>query len=117
MHPDAQAVVPQSAMEGWYREVFAQRPPVWMTVDDVRLVEWTWDVTGTVYPSAAEVTYRQRFADGAEEQGVVRLVRDNGVWRWFFGRDRAFIEEQIAKYGRQSQRAGLQPLCTTAVTR
>lgn len=98
MHPDSKTVVPEAAMEGWYQEVFATRPPVWMTVDDVRLVEWTWDVTGKVYPSAAEVSYRQRFEDGEEIAGIVRLVRDNGVWRWFFGRDRAFVEEQIARY-------------------
>jgi hypothetical protein len=99
MHPDSKAVVPRSAMEGLYREVFATRPPVWMTVDDVRIAEWTWGVTGTVYPGAAEVTFHQRFADRAETDGVTHLVRDNGVWRWFFGRDRAFVEEQIARFG------------------
>lgn len=98
MHPDSRAVVPEAVMEGWYREEFAQRPPVWMTVDDVRLVAWTWDVTGKVYPSAAEVAFRQRFADGGETEGVIRLVREQGVWRWFFGRDRAFVEEQIARF-------------------
>ena len=101
MYPDSKTIVPQAAMEGWYRTVFAAQPPVWMTVDDVRLVEWTWDVTGTIYPSAAEVTYRQRFADGHEIEGVTHLVRDHGVWRWFFGRDRAFVEEQIARFGSQ----------------
>jgi hypothetical protein len=110
LHPDAQAVVPHAAMEGWYRDVFAQRPPDWMTVDDVRLVEWTWPVTGKVYPSAAEVTFRQRFGDGEETEGVIRLVRDQGVWRWFFGRDRAFVEEQIARSADQTQDlAGLFP--------
>jgi hypothetical protein len=101
MHRDSQALVPQEAMEGWYREEFALRTPTWMTVDDVRLVEWTWDVTGKVYPSAAEVSFRQRFVDGEETDGVVRLVRDQGVWRWFFGRDRAFLEETIAQFGDQ----------------
>jgi hypothetical protein len=32
-----------------------------------------------------------------EIEKVVRLVRNNGVRRWFFGRDRAF-EEQITAY-------------------
>jgi hypothetical protein len=32
-----------------------------------------------------------------EIEKVVRLVRNNGVRRWFFGRDRA-IEEQITAY-------------------
>lgn len=99
MHPDSKAVVPLPAMVGWYREVFAVDPPVSMTIDEVRLVEWTWGVTGKVYPSAAEVTYRQRFADGREEPGKVRLVRDDGVWRWFFGRDRDFVDQQIERYG------------------
>jgi probable HAF family extracellular repeat protein len=98
MHPDSKAIVPQSAMEGWYREEFAKRTPTWMTVNDARLVEWTWEVTGKVYPSAAEVSFRQRFVDGEETDGVVRLVRDNFVWRWFFGRDHAFVEEQIARF-------------------
>jgi hypothetical protein len=99
MHPDSQAIVPEAAMEGWYREVFSARIPTWMTVDNVRLVEWTWDVTGKVYPSAAEVTYRQRFADGAETEGVTHLVRDNGVWRWFFGGSREFVEDQVTRFG------------------
>lgn len=99
MHPDSQAIVPFSAMAGWYRDVFVLDPPVRMTIDEVRLVEWTWGVTGKVYPSTAEVTYRQWFADGREETGKVRLVRDDGVWRWFFGRDRDFVEEQIERYG------------------
>jgi hypothetical protein len=30
----------------------------------------------------------------------VRLVKDPfGNWSWFFGRDRAFVEEQIIRYG------------------
>jgi hypothetical protein len=99
MHPDAQALVPRAAMEGWYQEVFATRPPVSVAVDRVRIVEWTWGVTGTRYPAAAEVTLRVRYADGEEAEETTRLVRDGGVWRWFFGRDRAFIKEQIVRYG------------------
>lgn len=99
MHPDSKAIVPFPAMAGWYQEAFVLDPPVWMTVDEVRLVEWTWGVTGKVYPSAAEVTYRQRFADGREETDKVRLVRDDGAWRWFFGRDRDFVDQQIENYG------------------
>jgi hypothetical protein len=85
MHPDSQAITSQAAMAQWYQEVFASRPPIWMTVDDVRLVDWEWDVTGKVYPSTAEVRYRQRFADGKTEEGSIHLVSDAGVWRWFFG--------------------------------
>ena len=80
-----------------------------MTVDDVRLVEWTWDVTGKVYPSAAEVSFRQRFEDGEETEGAIRLVRDHGVWRWFFGRDRTFVEEQIGRFGSASSGAVATP--------
>jgi hypothetical protein len=100
MHPDSQAVVPLPAMVGWYQDVYVMDPPVSMSVDDVRLVEWTWGVTGKLYPSAAKVTYRQRFADGREVSDNVRLVRDDGVWRWFFGRDRDFVDQQIERYGR-----------------
>jgi hypothetical protein len=39
---------------------------------------------------------RSRFLR-TEIEKVVRLVRNNGVRRWFFGRDRA-IEEQITAY-------------------
>lgn len=85
MHPDSRATTSQAAMTAWYQENFSGKAPVWMTVDDVRLIEWTWSVTGKVYPSTAEVTYRQRFADGKTTEGTVHLVRDGGVWRWFFG--------------------------------
>jgi probable HAF family extracellular repeat protein len=112
MHPDAQAIVPREVVAGWYREVFgwypemiAIRAPTSMTVDAVQLEEWTWGVTGRVYPSAAAVSVRQRFADGVETDGVVWLVRDHGVWRWFFGRDRTFVDEQIARFREGSQAA------------
>ena len=36
-------------------------------------------------------SFRQRFVEGEETDGVVRQVRDNAVWRWFFGRDHAFV--------------------------
>jgi hypothetical protein len=92
MHPDSRAEVPQVAMENWYRTVFSSNPPEWMTIDDVKLVEWAWGVTGKVYPMAVEVTYRQQLADGQNVDGAIHLVRDQGVWRWFFGGNRAFID-------------------------
>ena len=85
MHPDSRQLTTQAEMTTWYQEEFSQRPPVGMTIDDVRLVAWTWNRTNKLYPSAAEVTYQQRFPDGATEEGSIHLVRDNGVWRWFFG--------------------------------
>jgi hypothetical protein len=96
MHPDSQAEVPVEAMEDWYQSVFSANPPEWMTIDDVKLVEWTWGVTRKVYPMAVEVAYRQHLANGQNVEGVVHLVRNQEVWRWFFGSDRGFIEGLIA---------------------
>lgn len=99
IHPDAHAVIPRAAAIGWFQEAFAPRGPGVATVTGVRFVEWTWAVTGTTYPITAEVSYEQPFADGTVEADVVRLVRDrDGAWRWFFGRDRAFVEAQIARF-------------------
>ncbi|CAA9583055.1 MAG: YpfJ protein, zinc metalloprotease superfamily [uncultured Thermomicrobiales bacterium] len=99
IHPDAHAVVPRAAVIGWFQNAFAPRGPGVSTVTDVRVVAWTWPVTGRTYPTTAEVSYEQPFADGTVEEGVVRLVLDEaGEWRWFFGRDRAFVDEQIARY-------------------
>ncbi|MDP9366506.1 MAG: neutral zinc metallopeptidase, partial [Chloroflexota bacterium] len=99
IHPDAHAVVPRAAAFGWFEEEFAPRGPGVSTVTGVRFVEWTWAVTGKTYPYTAEVSFEQPFADGTVAEDVVRLVQDrNGEWRWFFGRDRAFVEEQIARY-------------------
>ena len=99
IHPDAHAVVPRAAVIGWFQNEFAARGPGVSTVTGVRFVEWTWAVTGQTYPDTAEVSFRQPFADGTVLDDVVRLVQDrNGEWRWFFGRDRAFVEQQIAWY-------------------
>jgi hypothetical protein len=63
------------------------------------------------------VVYRQQFADGSDVRGEVRLVKDYaGNWRWFFGRDRAFVEEQIARFtGPVTTDTGAQPqeACTS----
>lgn len=99
MHPDARAMVPREAVVGWYEAEFAPRGPAPIEVDRVRFIDWTWGVTGRTYPRTAEVAYRQRLADGSEESGRVRLVQDAGVWRWFFGRDRTFVEEQSRRFG------------------
>ncbi|MDQ3696312.1 MAG: cytochrome P450 [Chloroflexota bacterium] len=99
MHPDAQAIVPPAAVAGWYADAFAPRGPGAARAVKVRFVDWTWLVTGTIYPDTAEVTYVQDFAEGPPIRDVVRLVMDErGAWRWFFGRDRAFVDEQIANY-------------------
>jgi hypothetical protein len=99
MHPNSKAIVSLSAVAGWYANEFAPRGPGAAQAIKVRFVDWTWLVTGTTYPETAEVTYVQDFADGSTVRDVVRLVRDEtGEWRWFFGRDRAFVDEQIARY-------------------
>ena len=99
IHPDAHAVIPRAAVVGWFRDEYAPLGPGVSTVTGVRFVEWTWPVTGRTYPYTAEVAFEQPFADGSVLEDVVRLVQDrNGEWRWFFGRSREFVEEQIARY-------------------
>jgi hypothetical protein len=99
MHPDAQRVVPREVVIGWYRHEFAPRGPEAAEAVKVRVGPWTWEVTGQDYPDTATVAYRQRFADGTEARGDVRLAKNwNGNWSWFFGRDRAFVEEQMVRF-------------------
>jgi hypothetical protein len=50
---------------------------VWKVVDEVRLVEWPWEVTGKTYPSDA--------ADGEVIEDVTHLVRDDGIGGGFSG--------------------------------
>ena len=52
MHPDARAVVPRSAVVGWYESFFANRETRELTVTDVAFEPWTWEVTGTTYDDA-----------------------------------------------------------------
>jgi hypothetical protein len=101
MHRDARAVVPEAAVVGWYEQDFAPRGPEPARAVKVIVEEWTWDVTGQAYPDTAVVAYRQAFADGSSVRDEVRLVRDvDGRWAWFFGRDRAFVAEQVARFAR-----------------
>lgn len=102
LHPDAQAVVPMPAVVGWYAAEWLPRGPGPIIVTSVAFGDWTWGVTGTTYPRVAEVAFEQPFADGSVVTDIVRLVQDDrGAWRWFFGRDRAFVEEQIDRYAGQ----------------
>ncbi len=99
IHPDVHSVVPRAAVIGWYQNDFLPLGPGVATVTGVRFVEWTWEVTGQTYPYTAEVSFRQPFANGSVADEIVRLVQDaTGEWRWFFGRSREFVEEQIARY-------------------
>ena len=99
LHPDAQAIIPKEAVVGWYAADWLPRGPEPIGVTGVDIGEWTWAVTGTTYPDAAEIAYEQAFADGSVVSDVVRLVRDDqGTWRWFFGRDPGFVAEQIGRF-------------------
>lgn len=99
MHPDAQAIIPEEAVIGWYENEFARFGEPSPKAVKVRFVSWTWDVTGRTYPNTAEVALRQQFPDGTVVRDEVRLVKDRfGNWGWFFGRTRAFVEEQIARF-------------------
>lgn len=99
IHPDARAESPRAAVIGWYQNEFAPRGPGVATVTGVNFVSWTWAVTGQTYLYTAEVSFWQPFADGTVVEDVVRLVQDrDGEWRWFFGRSREFVDEQIARY-------------------
>jgi hypothetical protein len=99
LHPDAQAVVPREVVAGWYNTEVIPRGPNPIHVTSVEFTDWTWDVTGARYVRTAEIAYDQTFADGSVESDVVRLVQDDqGLWRWFFGRDRAFVDAQIDRF-------------------
>ncbi len=98
LHPDAKRVVPRAAVVGWYEEDFAPLGPGVITVQSVRFEDWTWSVTGKRYRNTAVVAYTQPFADGTVTEDVVRLVEHGRGWGWFFGRDRAFVDEQIERF-------------------
>ena len=99
MHPDAQAIVPREAMIGWYTNEFTHSGEPAPRAIKVRFISWTWEVTGQTYPETAEVALRQQLPDGRVVRDEIRLVKDQfGNWGWFFGRDRAFVEEQIARF-------------------
>lgn len=99
IHPDAKSIVPASAVVGWYTNEFAPSGPGVITVTGVTMTTWTWEVTGQTYPNTAEVSFQQPFANGTVIDDVVRLVESDGEWRWFFGRNRDFVDAQIARYG------------------
>ena len=100
LHPDAQALISEAALAGWYGAEWLPRPPGPLLVDDVRFGGWTWPVTGAYYPLTATVRYHQAFDDGTVETGSVHLARiETGAWRWFFGGSMQFIDGVNATYG------------------
>lgn len=99
IHPDAAEVVPRGAMIGWYQADFQSRGPEVAEAYDVTWLDsWTWDVTGKSYSEVTEVSFTQKFANGETINDVVRLKYHKGAWRWWFGRDAEFVEEQIHRF-------------------
>jgi predicted metalloprotease len=102
MHPDALAVVPRSAVVGWYESYFADRETSELEVTGVEFEPWTWEVTGVTYDDAVTVRFVQPYTvDGvvSDVSGEVHLVPFGDEWGWFFGASRAFVDEQVAFYG------------------
>ncbi|HLM21323.1 MAG TPA: neutral zinc metallopeptidase [Propionibacteriaceae bacterium] len=102
MHPDALAVVPRSAVVGWYETFFSDRETDELTVTAIVPESWTWGVTGTTYDDAVTVAFVQPYTVAgvtADVPGEVHLVPFDDDWGWFFGASRSFVDEQIALYG------------------
>ncbi|HEU5433715.1 MAG TPA: neutral zinc metallopeptidase [Thermomicrobiales bacterium] len=101
MHPDSRAVVPEAAVVGWYKAEYANKTTATLTVTGVTFIDWTWGVTGRIYPRTAAVAFTQPYwVNGVrqDEPGVVHLVEYRGVWGWFFGATADFVDQQIALY-------------------
>jgi hypothetical protein len=98
MHPDARAIVPRHVVIGWYQDVWQPRGPQPARATGYRFVDWTWPVNGVTYRDVSEVSFVQGFDNAATVEDVVRLAWADGEWRWFFGRDRAWVDEQIETY-------------------
>jgi predicted metalloprotease len=102
MHPDALAVVPRSAVVGWYESYFEDRETSELEVTGVEFEPWTWPVTGVTYDDAVTVKFVQPYTvDGVttDVSGEVHLVPFDDEWGWFFGASQAFVDEQVALYG------------------
>lgn len=102
MHSDSKAIVPREAVVGWYETDVAPLEPQPMNeILEVRFVRWTWGVTGERYRNTAEIDFIQPFGSGNNvtyTEETIRLVEEDGEWRWFFGRSREFVDEQIARF-------------------
>jgi uncharacterized membrane protein len=105
MHPDAKAIIPREVVIGWYRDYLPGFDALGeLTVRGIRVIDWTWEVTGVRYPNTAEVSFVQPFTQNGvttELEDVVRLVPvSENDYRWFFGRTAEFVDEQIRLYAR-----------------
>lgn len=97
MHPDAQAIIPRNVVVHYIHDAFQTRSPRMAVAMGVTWKEWTWGVNGITYPVTAEVSFRQEDDDGIHED-VLHLVKDGDAWKWFFGRDRAWVDRQIQRF-------------------
>ncbi|MFM9105070.1 MAG: neutral zinc metallopeptidase [Chloroflexota bacterium] len=101
MHPDSAAIVPESAVAGWYEAEFAGKETAELTVLAVVPEPWTWPVSGRTYQQSVTVSYLQPYwVDGVRSDipGEVHLVHDGERWGWFFGASRDFVHLQISQY-------------------
>lgn len=101
MHPDSAAVVPESAVTGWYESEFAGKETAELTVTAVTPEPWTWPVSGRTYMESVTVSYIQPYwIEGVRSDlpGEIHLVHDGERWGWFFGGSQAFLHDQIARY-------------------
>ncbi len=98
MHPDAQEIIPRHVVIGWYRDEWQPMGPHEAVATGVRFVNWMWPVNGVTYRGVAEVSFNQQFDNAPPISDVVRLAFADGEWRWFFGRDRQWVESQIWHY-------------------
>lgn len=104
LHPDVRELVSYTQLACWYREyVRTNGPAAEAVVTSIQIAPWTWGGNGVRYESAAEVAYRQlSFTDegggesprGTEErEATIHLVQADGIWRWFFGTDPAWLAQ------------------------
>jgi hypothetical protein len=98
LHIDAKVLIPAPVIFGWYNDVYFPNGPRAITVTNVEIKPWTWEVTGVTYPVTAEVRFTQPFDNGETVEDVMRLVERNGAWFWFFGRTQEFVNVQISQY-------------------
>jgi predicted metalloprotease len=102
MHPDARAVVPRSAVVGWYESFFTDRDTAVATITDAVVEPWTWGVTGVTYDNAVTVSFSQPYTVAGVASDVaseVHLVPYDDTWGWFFGASRSFVDDQVALFG------------------
>jgi len=109
LHPDAAVITPAEAVSGWFSQVYAAKRAAPIVVTESAEESWLWPVNGRTYDSVA-VTYTQEIFDGSgstETTGVIHVVDGPNGWGWFFGADRAFLEEQIAAFAPEFEPTGI----------